>query len=430
MFQGKIGRFSIFGPLEERIMRQEKSEVIIIGAGPSGAVAAGLLRRAGRAVTILEKQAFPRFVIGESLLPQSMEFIEAAGMLQDVVEAGFQFKNGAAFACDTKYACFDFREKISPGWGTTYQVQRGPFDKVLADAAARMGTDIRYRHEVIAVDLAGEKPVVTVRPEDGEMYELSGEFLLDASGYGRVLPALLDLEMPSELPARQAIFTHIEDGIARNPEAAFDRNKILISVHPVETDIWYWLIPFSNGRSSIGVVGRRGQFDGRADMEQLRARVQEAPNLAELLKYAEWDMPARNIAGYSANVKALWGRHFALLGNASEFLDPVFSSGVTIAFKSSDLAVKAILKQLAGERVDWEREYARPLKIGIETFRAFVNAWYDRRLQDIIFHSGKTEPVERMISAVLAGYAWDENNPFVTKPDRRLASLEAACAPA
>jgi flavin-dependent dehydrogenase len=408
-------------------MRHEKSEVVIIGAGPSGTVAAGLLRRAGKQVTILEKEAFPRFIIGESLLPQSMEYIEAAGMLQDVVEAGFQFKNGAAFACGSKYAHFDFREKFSKGWGTTYQVQRGPFDKVLADAAARMGTDIRYKHEVTAVDTAGDKPVVTVRAE-GEEYQITGEFLLDASGYGRVLPRLFDLEVPSTLPVRQAIFTHIEDGIARNAEATFDRNKILISVPPDETDIWFWLIPFSNGRSSIGVVGRREQFDARDDKAQLLDRVARTPNLAQLLKHAVWDTPVRHIVGYSANVKALYGKHFALLGNTTEFLDPVFSSGVTIAFKSSDLAVKALLKQLAGETVDWEREYAEPLKVGVEAFRAFVMAWYDRRLQDIIFFPQKAPQIERMVSAVLAGYAWDEKNPFVARPERYLASIEAACA--
>ena len=407
-------------------MRQDKSEVIIIGAGPSGAVAAGLLRRAGRAVTLIEKEVFPRFCIGESLLPQSMAYIEAAGMLRDVVEAGFQFKNGAAFACDQKHAEFDFREKFTPGWGTTYQVQRGPFDKTLADAAVRMGADIRYRHEVVQANVSGEKPVLSIRPQDGEVYTLTGDFLLDASGYGRVLPRLLDLETPSELSVRHAIFTHIEDRIAQ--DANFDREKILISVHPQKRDVWYWLIPFSNGRSSLGVVGRREQFDARADMEQLRAWVMEAPNLAKLLEDARWDTPARHITGYSANVKALYGRHFALLGNATEFLDPVFSSGVTIAFKSADLAVKALLRQLSGEPVDWAEEYAQPLMTGVDTFRAFVNAWYDRRLQNIIFHPGKQPEIERMISAVLAGYAWDKENPFVARAERHLASLEAACA--
>src|SRR6201996_6981489 len=162
-------------------MTLESTDILIIGAGPAGAVAAGFLRRQGRRVLVLEREQFPRFSIGESLLPQSMEYIEAAGMLRDVVEAGFQFKNGAAFAWGDRYTDFDFREKFSPGWGTTYQVQRAAFDKVLADAAARQGAEIRYRHEVTAVDVEGERPRVSARDPEGRDYEVEARFLLDAS---------------------------------------------------------------------------------------------------------------------------------------------------------------------------------------------------------------------------------------------------------
>ena len=110
----------------------ETTEVLVIGAGPAGSVAAAMLRRQGRQVLMIERQQFPRFSIGESLLPQSMEYIEAAGLLQDVVQAGFQYKNGAAFVRGEASTEFDFRDKFSPGWGTTYQVQRADFDNVLA----------------------------------------------------------------------------------------------------------------------------------------------------------------------------------------------------------------------------------------------------------------------------------------------------------
>src|ERR1700745_3502926 len=136
-------------------MNAEQTDIVIIGAGPAGAVAAAFLRQQGRSVLVLNRQQFPRLSIGESLLPQSMEYIEAAGMLRDVVEAGFQFKNGAAFAWGERYTDFDFRDKFSPGWGTTYQVQRAGFDHVLAKAAARAGADVRFRHEVTAVDVDG-----------------------------------------------------------------------------------------------------------------------------------------------------------------------------------------------------------------------------------------------------------------------------------
>jgi flavin-dependent dehydrogenase len=409
-------------------MTLESTDVLIVGAGPAGSVAAGFLRQQGRRVLVLEREQFPRFSIGESLLPQSMEYIQAAGMLQDVVEAGFQFKNGAAFAWGDRYTDFDFRDKFSPGWGTTYQVQRATFDKVLADAAARQGAEIRFRHEVTAVDLDGDKPRVSVRDADGKAYEVEARFVLDASGFGRTLPRLLKLESPSNFPVRGAIFTHVADHIPA--DGAFDREKIRVTVHPQRPDVWFWTIPFSKGRCSLGVVAAQdflAQYPG-TEMERLRAIVAEDPGLSSLLKNAVWDTPARQIVGYSANVKSLWGKGFALLGNAGEFLDPVFSSGVTIAFKSASLASQCLAREFAGEAVDWQADYAVPLKSGVDTFRAFVDAWYAGGFQKIIFHERHTPDIRRMISAILAGYAWDQKNPYVAQAKRRLAVLEELCS--
>jgi flavin-dependent dehydrogenase len=407
-------------------MKLETTDILIVGAGPAGSVAAGFLRQQGRRVLVLEREQFPRFSIGESLLPQSMEYIEAAGMLRDVVEAGFQFKNGAAFAWNGRYTDFDFRDKFSPGWGTTYQVQRASFDKVLADAAARMGAEIRFRHEVTAVDLDGAQPRVSVRDPEGNAYQVEARFVLDASGFGRTLPRLLKLETPSNFPVRGAIFTHVEDRI---PVGTFDRMKIRVTVHPQRPDVWFWTIPFSNGRCSLGVVAAQdflSQYQGD-ETTRLRALVNEDPGLSTLLKDAVWDTPGRQIVGYSANVKSLWGRGFALLGNAGEFLDPVFSSGVTIAFKSASLASQCIAREYAGEAVDWQADYAVPLKAGVDTFRAFVDAWYAGGFQKIIFHERHTPDIRRMISSILAGYAWDTNNPYVAQP-RRLSVLEELCS--
>lgn len=333
-------------------VRLEKCDVLIVGAGPAGSVAAALLRQQGRQVLIVEREEFPRFSIGESLLPQSMEYLEQAGMLQAVVEAGFQYKNGAAFVRGERSTAFDFRDKHSTGWGTTYQVQRAQFDHVLASEAERFGAEIRYRHEVSAVDVEGDKPRVTVKDPQGAHYTIEAGFLLDASGFGRILPRLLQLESPSNFPVRGAIFTHIEDGISL---PGFDRNKILISVHPEHCNVWYWTIPFAGGRCSLGVVAETDFLDRYkgSDTERLQALINEEPSLSRLLENATWDTPARHIVGYSANVNSLWGKNYALLGNAGEFLDPVFSSGVTIAFKSASLACAALRRQFAGESVDW-----------------------------------------------------------------------------
>jgi len=400
-------------------------DVVVIGAGPSGAVSSALLARKGYNVLVLEKAHFPRFSIGESLLPQSMEFIEQAGMLQAVVEAGFQHKNGAAFRCGGQHDTFDFREKFSSGWGTTYQVPRAQFDKILADEAARQGVEIRFGYTVLEYHNNKENASLSVLDSEGKSFQVSARFVLDASGFGRVLPRLLDLELPSTLGSRTSLFTHIEDKIS---DGSFDRNKILITVHPLHSEVWYWLIPFSNGRSSVGVVAPREMLsDMKGDNRgKLQKMIGQSGKLSQLLNDADFDTQVGLIDGYSCDVKSLYGDRFALLGNAGEFLDPVFSSGVTIALKSASLAADVVDRQLQNMCPDWDHEYAQPLKRGVNTFREFVQGWYDGRLQDVIFSADKSPEVKKMISSILAGYAWDIQNPYV-KDVNRLSTLAELC---
>lgn len=402
-------------------------QVLVIGAGPSGAIAAALLKRQGHDVLIVERQRFPRFSIGESLLSHCIDFVEEAGMLDALEAAGFQLKNGAAFAWGEEYSAFDFGDTFSKGRPTTFQVQRARFDQLLADEAARQGVEIRYEEEIIAADFERERPQVRIRRLDGSEYRVEAAFVLDASGYGRVLPRLLDLEAPSSFPVRQAVFTHIEDRI---DHPGFDRNKILITTHPEHRDIWFWTIPFSDGRCSLGVVAATEHYaDAPADLDAcLKGFVEQTPSLSKVLCNAVWDTPARTIGGYSANVKTLHGPGFALLGNAAEFLDPVFSSGVTIAMRSASMAAGVLHRQLQGEAVDWESEFATPLKRGVDTFRAYVEGWYNGSFQDVIYHPEASDEIRAMISSILAGYAWDERNPFVSEPKRRLRMLAEVCA--
>ena len=404
-------------------------DVAIIGAGPAGAVAAALLRRQGRRVLVLERQHFPRFSIGESLLPQSMAYLEEAGMLQAVVQAGFQYKNGARFVRGTRSAAFDFRDKHSVGWGTTYQVMRADFDQILIDCAAQQGAEVRFGHEVLAMHTPtgpGDRPVLEVREESGRTYSVTSHFVLDASGFGRVLPRLLNLEAPTRMPLRSALFTHVMD---RLPAGSTDRNKICVAVHPEQSDVWYWMIPLADGRSSVGVVAESAFLD--VPEAQREARLRELllaePNLGPLVGEMPFCMPVRHIGGYSANVESLCGPGYALLGNAGEFLDPVFSSGVTIALRSASLAAEVVGRQLSGTQVDWPAEYEQPLRRGIQVFREFIVRWYSGELEEVLFYENPTPSIRRMISSILAGYAWDESNPFVADPKRRLDALHAIC---
>jgi len=401
-------------------------DAIVIGAGPAGSIAAAILQNKGRHVLVLERETFPRFSIGESLLPQCMEYIEAAGMMDAVEAAGFQRKNGAVFQRRGNYSGFDFGEQFSSGWTETFEVPRANFDKLLADEAERFGVDIRYQHEIIAVDLQRQNPIVSCLCPDGTSQTFDCKFILDASGFGRVLARLLQLESPSDFPVRSSLFAHIRDNI-ETPN--FDRNKILVTIHPQHPDVWYWLIPFSNGQSSIGVVAKSSYLNNYIEGVDaaLKLIVAEDPELSQLLANAVWDKPARQITGYSANVKQLCTNQYALLGNAGEFLDPVFSSGVTIAMRSASLAADLLDRQLAGASVNWQQDYAEALKKGVDTFRSFVSAWYDGRFQDIIFHENQVADIRKMICSILAGYAWDQSNPYTAKTERRLNTLWRYC---
>jgi len=405
----------------------EEFDVVVIGAGPAGSLAATLLVQQGLKVVMLERGTFPRFVIGESLLPQSMVFLEKAGLGPRLEAAGFQHKDGAAFADDKRVATISFAQGFTAGPATTYQVQREKFDLLLAEAARDEGADLRFQQEVTGVDLQEDGVLISGARPDGP-FQIRARFVVDASGYGRALPRLLDLDAPSDFPVRHALFTHVND---RFEGRAFDRNKILITVHPTCKDIWYWIIPFTDGRASIGTVvppAELAKYPGTRD-EKLWAIIRETRDLSALLEGAEQVRPVAELSGYSTKVKQLAGPRFALLGNAGEFLDPVFSSGVTVAFKSADLLVDPLMRQLAGETVDWEADFSRPLKRGVDCFRVFVEAWYRGDLQEIIFNPpGDDNPIKRMIVSILAGYAWDEKNPFVTQGRKYLDMVAMQCS--
>lgn len=417
----------------------EQTDVVIIGAGPSGSSAASLLCQKGYNVTIIERQHFPRFSIGESLLPQAMVFLEEAGLL-DIVrnhvdEFAFQYKNGASFLRGEERSFYDFREKFTAGPGTTWQVRRGNFDHLLAQGAQQYGANIRFGHEVLNVDVETASPILTIKNQDNETYQIQAKFLLDASGFGRILPKQLSLESPSNFPVRRAVFTHIEDGILNDSD--FDREKILITVHEKDHRAWYWLIPFADGRSSFGVVAEHDFFENYGfdeetpeNLEALFKRIlADDPALSNVLKNATFDTPVRTLVGYSANVKHLAQSNYALLGNAGEFLDPVFSSGVTIALKSASMAVPLVERTLKGEKIDWLEEYEKPLRQGINVFRAYVEAWYTGEFQDVVFsqYQNKNIEIRNMISSLLAGYAWDTSNPIHKNAKRRLSTIAEYC---
>lgn len=412
-------------------MKTQKVDVLVIGAGPAGTVAASIINKAGFSVRIVEKTTFPRFVIGESLLPRCMEALTEAGFVDAVKEKHFQEKFGAKFVKNGKVCDYYFADQFTPGWSWTWQVPRAEFDKTLADTVEKMGVPIDYETTVTGIEFTGSDSVTTVEDINGNQSKIEARFIVDGSGYGRVIPRLFNLDKPSNLAPRKTLFTHVVD---QKRSMDDEPNRITIIVH--KKGIWIWVIPFSNGNTSVGFVGDPEFFksvDGTPE-EQWRALIASEPYLSERMQNVEMVFEPRVLESWSTTSSTFFGEGFVLTGNVTEFLDPVFSSGVTLATVSSQTAAKLVIRKLNGETFDWTKEYTEPMMQGVNTFRSYVMAWYEGTLDTIFFAEKQNLEIKAMICSVLAGYVWDTNNPFVKdhatalKKLARLITLEKALA--
>jgi len=401
-------------------MKIEKVDVLVIGAGPSGTVAASIVNKAGLKVKIVEKLKFPRFVIGESLLPRCMEALTEAGFIDAVKEKGFQEKFGAKFVKNGKVCDYLFADQFTPGWNWTWQVPRAEFDKTLADTVEKMGVPVSYETTVTGIEFNGSDSITTIEDNNGNKSQIEARFIIDGSGYGRVIPRLFNLDKPSNLPPRRTLFTHVVDTKRSTDD---EPNRITIIVH--QKGIWIWVIPFSNGLTSVGFVGDPEffkQYDG-SNEEQLRKLIASEPYLRERMNDVEMVFEPKVLESWSTTSEKFYGDGFVLTGNVTEFLDPVFSSGVTLAVVSSQMAANLVIRKLNGENVDWNKEYLEEMMQGINTFRSYVMAWYEGTLDTIFFADNQVEKIKSMICSVLAGYVWDNNNPYVKNHKTALHKL-------
>ncbi|MFT4022224.1 MAG: NAD(P)/FAD-dependent oxidoreductase [Flavihumibacter sp.] len=389
-----------------------KTDVLVIGAGPAGTIAASIIHKAGYKVTIAEKQRFPRFVIGESLLPRCMEALEEAGFLEAVKAQHFQEKCGAKFVKEGMICDYYFEDQFTKGWTWTWQVQRATFDKALADCCEQMGIPILYETTVTDIRFSGSDSVTTVVDKNGGESTIEARFIVDGSGYGRVIPRLFNLDRPSSLPVRKALLCHMRDD---RRQEAHEPDRITIVTH--KPGVWIWIIPFATGTTSVGFVGPQAFFATYTgtDEEVFNQLIADEPYIKTRFTGAEKMFEVRRLEGWSSTTDKFYGDGFVLTGNVTEFLDPVFSSGVTLASVSSQLASHLVIRKLKGETVDWNKEYMDIMMQGVNTFRTYVNAWYDGTLDKIFFAKKQQPDIKRMICSVLAGYVWDQENPFVKK---------------
>ncbi|MBW7867370.1 MAG: tryptophan 7-halogenase [Brumimicrobium sp.] len=403
-------------------MKIENVDVLVIGAGPSGAVSSAYLNQQGIKVKVVERTKFPRFVIGESLIPRVMDNLDAVGFIPAIEKAGYEKKLCSRFLRDGVDCTFYFDKKFGDGWDWTWQVPRAEFDKLLTDEAERQGVDIEFETSVVGIEFNGSDSITTVEDKDGNKKQIHAKFVIDSSGYGRVLPRLLNLDAPSNLTGNSSIFTHTKD---INRPAGVEGTQITFEV--IEQKVWFWVIPFSNGTTSIGVAGNTEILEALSPTgngeEALRKIINRSDHFRDRFINNEFLFQPNILKNYACTVSKMYDKGFVLTGNSSGFLDPVFSSGVSLATTSGLLAAQLYARQYKGENVDWQTEYVDYMNKGYEVFSTYVKEWYNGNLQKLFFHQPGNDDVKLKICDVLAGYVWNDENPFVTKHEKIISNL-------
>jgi flavin-dependent dehydrogenase len=385
----------------------ERVDAVVCGGGPAGSSAAIVLAKAGHKVLVLEREHFPRFHIGESLLPYNLPLLERLGLLEKVRNAGFQVKMGARFyhQGSERIRFVKFARGIDDSHPSAYQVKRADFDKLLLDHARECGATVVEGARVEDA-LWGAKGAVTgVRVKlEGETAarEVQASVVFDATGRDALFSRRLGGRQKDPLLDRSAAFAHFD---RFNRAEGAEGGDIVIVTTP---EGWWWLIPFSDGAVSVGQVMPSRRFKERTGSvaELFEASLAATPEVATLLSGASRTTDVFAIADYSYSTPVTYGDGFCLLGDAARFLDPVFSSGVLIAMTSGEMQGMAAARALSSEGKVTASDFAqgdRILKRGVSWFRRYVHGFYTPELLETFYTAAPNAWIERGVTSVLAG---------------------------
>lgn len=396
-------------------------DVAIIGGGPAGSTAATLLAKAGRRVIVFEREKFPRFHIGESLLPFSMQAFDRLGV-REKLDRTFLPKFGGEImaACGTRGVKFYFKDGFQSQRDRSYQVTRSEFDKLLLDHSRENGAEVHEETEVEKIDFTDEyvdlywrdarRRVPKIMGHDGASPSTDGgriraRYLLDCSGRQTLLGGLLGLKHTYDHLQKFSVFAHY-DNVDRLPGKDATLIRMVRGL-----DRWFWMIPLTETRTSIGVVMDTSTFRAAklAPEPALEKFIAEQPLMVERMKNAVRVSPVYSAGDYSYRNKRLTGERWLLVGDAAGFIDPVFSSGVFLAVMSAEKAADTLEEVLSDEsqRHRLFAKYSRTVNRVMDTYLTFVNAWYQRSREflEVFLNPTETMQIAAAVNAVLAGNA-------------------------
>jgi flavin-dependent dehydrogenase len=380
-------------------------DVIVIGGGPAGSTAATLLARQGFSVLLLERERFPRFQIGESLLPYNNDLFDRLGVADQLAQGDFFPKYGAYFVTgDSKVGCsFRFDQTLEDPYRQSFQVKRAEFDHLLLKNAAANGVEVREETAVASVDLSDPERA-TIRTSKGE--ELTARFVIDGSGHSAVLGSRVGDKSDIASLKKVACFAHYR-GVVRAEGREGGSTGIVVL-----QNAWFWLIPVNADVMSVGIVVDRDHLVqcGLSPEQILEKTIAETPFVAERMRDAERVTPVYARKDFSFRMRNLVGPNYALAGDAAGFLDPIFSTGVFIAMKSADIIAEAAAVRLRSGSMKPLQKYERDLSGALEKYLRFIEHFYEREFLEVFMQPSPRFGLMRVIVGVLAGDIFARRN--------------------
>ena len=360
-------------------MKTRDADVVVIGGGPAGATAAALLAEKGHKVTVLEKTKFPRYHVGESLMPFCWHTLDRLGLAEKMDEIGFTQKHSVQFVREDgkQSRPFYFFQHYDHPSSTTWQVLRSQFDQLILDRAKELGAEVRELTQVKRlVEEDGASVGVMAQGEGGDEYELRAPLVIDASGRDAFVQSKRKWRKRDPQLNKIALWTYYR-GAKR--DTGYDAGATTVAYIPEKG--WFWYIPLQDDIVSVGIVGERKYLyrDGRDPAEIFQREIGSNVWIADHLADADQFGRYWTTGEYSYRSEYCASDGLLLVGDAFAFLDPVFSSGVFLALKSGEMAADAADAALAvGDTSAGQfQEYGDQLCEGMEAMRALVYAFYD-----------------------------------------------------